>query len=171
MPVRKPIAIKTLIDATLQSVKGMSIRQVAKRYEVGDRAARHLAAAANITREEYMQGVMTGMYSAIGQATERLATEVDKLSVSQLPVTIGILSDKVQNWEGTASKGPTTQINVQINGESKSKEQVISGLFGNATKNTGNDCRVSVQPAHDESAKPTRVGMDVIDVDATPANP
>jgi len=131
MPKRKPIPPKTLIEATTASVKGKSILAIESEFEVSNRAARHMAQVANISKEEYLDGVRDNMRAALGQVAERLSREIDQLSTSQLAVVGGILTDKLQILESNQPPAPTAQVNIQINGVEKTREEVIGGLYRN----------------------------------------
>jgi len=89
---RRPIKPQVLINATVESVKGMSIAKIQAKYDLSQWAARYVANAANLTKEQYLDGVRQNLMSALGQASERLSHEMENLSTSQLPVVCGILS-------------------------------------------------------------------------------
>ena len=128
----KKITKDTAIKAISASVRGASQRKLIQDYKVSETAARNIARIADCHVGDLNRAVLKDLHDAQGKMAKRLSDEMGDLSVGQLPVSIGIVTDKILILEGAGQhQAPTTQINVQINGESKSKDQVIAGLFGN----------------------------------------
>ena len=82
---------------------------------------------------QFREEVLANLRNTHAQMVERLRDEVDQLSTDQLPVAMAVIQDKVAHLEGERAS-PAVQVNVQINGETKTKAEVIAKLFGNARK-------------------------------------
>jgi len=127
------------VDAIVKTVNGASIRQVQHSSEISNRAARHIAKAAGMPVEELKAEVLKRVRSAWLKLAVKLDNEVDQLSISQATVPWAIMTQRIAELEGSNQVRPTTQVLVQINGDSKSKEQVIQGLFGNAVQSVSTE--------------------------------
>jgi len=132
MPKRTNITKNQAVQAIVDSTNGKPIRQVAKDNAISNRAARKIADAAGVHIEELRAEVRLNLQETQLKLAKKVNAECESLSISQAFVPLGIVSEKLNLVESTQTQQPTTQINVLINGESKTKQQVIEGLFGNA---------------------------------------
>jgi len=133
MAKAKKNAPGTLIKATAEATRGATLKELSADPNISERTARWIKRAAGLSGEQYRDEVLSDLRAIHGMMARRLRDEVDKLSTSQLPVSLAIVQDKIAALTGERP-APTVQVNVQINGETKSKEEVIKGLFGNAVQ-------------------------------------
>lgn len=111
---------------------GVGKRRAAMLTNLSENDVIWLAERTKVKPEEFQEQLRAEIELVQSKLLQRIESQVDKMSGSQAAVGYGILDDKKHNM--AAIQAPHTQINVQINGEEKTKEQVIAGLFGNARK-------------------------------------
>lgn len=131
MPKAKNASPQTLIKATAEATKGATLKQLSADHNVSERTARWIKRAAGLSVEQYRDEVLADLRATHGMMARRLRDEVDRLSTSQLPVSLAVIQDKIAAMTGDRP-APRVMVNVQINGVQRSKEEVIAGLFGNA---------------------------------------
>jgi TusA-related sulfurtransferase len=131
MPRAKKTLPKNLIKATADATRGATLKELSTDPNISERTARWIKRAAGLSVEQYRDEVLADLRTTHGMMARRLRDEVDKLSTSQLPVSLAVIQDKISALTGERP-APTTQINVQINGVERSKAEIIQGLFGNA---------------------------------------
>ena len=143
MPVKKPIPQEPFITAATEMLKGKSIRQVMKDYQLPERDARWLSRNQDLTANEFREMVIDRLQIIMSGILEKIYEKLDQIPAGQLAVTFGILSDKMQLFvTEIESHAPEKESGYNVNGKMLTpleiREILLAKNASGIKRNSGN---------------------------------
>ena len=163
MAEEQPKATASVIDAALRNTP---IRVSKAKSGLTSNEARTLVKATGLSVAEFNAHIAERMDGIIGKMVGRMEKEVDKFSISQLPLATAILADKAAQYRGQAlaSGGSTTNINIQVNGlDRDGMKQALAGVANMGRKGRSSAVVTAVgKLGPQEAVSPTQVTRQIL---------
>ena len=128
MTKKKEISKDAFISAATDMLKGKSIRQTTKDYQMSERDARWLSRNQGLNEKEFQKLVIRKSQVILEEALDMVREKLPLIPPGQLAITYGILADKLQKITETQNHNLTiqnTKIGIEISGKILSREELI----------------------------------------------